>query len=197
MFKRLYFEKYIGDRSQIFAGCRPHPRNAVSYANSILVAGTRWSVFADPVTYDQNLRQEAAECDAKDWAQLDTSLFAHCFTGQAKKWSHGAKSDILSTTVQTSALSSLQQTNIQSSALQLKRPASTLTNSMKIAALSLDVTMPINALSAMGITQLLHAPRNQSLLRTLRHMLSNPSPLQKHPAYQQMTSIYIVMRSQN
>ena len=50
MFKQLHLGKYTGDHSQIFTGCRPHPLNVISYANSILVVGTRWSVLADSVT---------------------------------------------------------------------------------------------------------------------------------------------------
>ena len=36
------------------------------------------------VIYDQNFRQEAADRDIKVWSQMDPSLFAQCFTGQAK-----------------------------------------------------------------------------------------------------------------
>ena len=37
------------------------------------------------VIYDLNFRQEAASRDSTDWAHLDPSLFAQCFTGQAKQ----------------------------------------------------------------------------------------------------------------
>ena len=37
------------------------------------------------VVYDLNFRQEAASRDSTDWAHLDPSLFAQCFTGQAKQ----------------------------------------------------------------------------------------------------------------
>ena len=42
----------------------------------------RWPSW---VIYDLNFRQEAASRGIPDWAHLDPSLFAQCFTGQAKQ----------------------------------------------------------------------------------------------------------------
>ena len=36
------------------------------------------------IIYDLNFRQEAAERGTTEWSQLDPSLYAQCFTGQAK-----------------------------------------------------------------------------------------------------------------
>ena len=45
------------------------------------------------VIYDQNFRQEAAERNqTSDWARIDSSLFAQCFTGQAKSSESWCKS---------------------------------------------------------------------------------------------------------
>ena len=45
------------------------------------------------IIYDQNFRQEAAERNqTSDWARIDSSLFAQCFTGQSKSSESWCKS---------------------------------------------------------------------------------------------------------
>ena len=45
------------------------------------------------IIYDQNFRQEAAEHNqTSDWARIDSSLFAQCFTGQSKSSESWCKS---------------------------------------------------------------------------------------------------------
>ena len=44
------------------------------------------------VVYDQNFRIEAADHGTKEWSRMDPSLYAQCFTGQAKSQESWCKS---------------------------------------------------------------------------------------------------------
>ena len=51
---RDYLQNYTGNRLRIFTGYRPHPHDIIHYAISVTIAGTKWSVFPDSVTYANN-----------------------------------------------------------------------------------------------------------------------------------------------
>ena len=46
---------------------------------------SQWFKWSSWVIYDHNFWQEAGSQDSTDWVHLDPSLFAWCFTGQAKQ----------------------------------------------------------------------------------------------------------------
>ena len=71
--------------SHIYTGCQSLV--LVFNAHNCIATKAHW------VIYDQNFRQEAAERNqTSDWARIDSSLFAQCFTGQAKSSESWCKS---------------------------------------------------------------------------------------------------------
>ena len=65
--------------------CKYPDRRAdlLGYISQIMRVSQRFK-WPSWVIYDQSFRQEAAERGIKEWSQMDPSLFAQCFTGQAK-----------------------------------------------------------------------------------------------------------------
>ena len=67
--------------------CSRHPtrcNDLLGYMAQISKCSQRFK-WPSWVIYDLNFRQEAASRGLTDWAQLDASLFAQCFTGQSKQ----------------------------------------------------------------------------------------------------------------
>ena len=66
--------------------CSKYPdrrADLLGYISQIMRVSQRFK-WPSWVIYDQSFRQEAAERGIKEWSQMDPSLFAQCFTGQAK-----------------------------------------------------------------------------------------------------------------
>ena len=58
----LYLQTYTGDHFRIFTRPRSHLNDIIHCAISISVAGTMWSVFADPVTNNVNWEVNVKLC---------------------------------------------------------------------------------------------------------------------------------------
>ena len=119
--------------------------DVLGYMCQITRASQRFKIMA---LMGHIFRQEAADRDIKIWSQMDPSLFAQCFTGQAKGTEcHGAKHATHLTTALTCALSSPQRTSTQDPAhshLHPRKHAGAIISSLVTATSATDAAMPTN-----------------------------------------------------